>query len=104
MNECKWGKPRLPIGEVAPGMICGAVMLDGAIVEIALGQLSKGMHLIVLIELEFSEFDLPFNSMRPIVSLLFAFEVIAESGVALDSDDRTPNRGVVIVLAFEYRC
>lgn len=70
------------------GIICGAVRLDGSIIEIALGQLGKGMRLIVLIELEFSEFDLPFNSMRPIVSLLFAFEVIADRGVAFDSDKR----------------
>ena len=54
--------------------------------------------------LNWPSLDLALDSLRPILSLLFPFEVIADGGVALDADDRAPDGRAVVVFAFVNGC
>ena len=89
---------------MAFGVVGGTMMLQGAVLGVAIREFSEGPDLVVLVELELAGFDLALHFERPIVSLLFAFEVIADGGVAFDADDRAPDGRAVVVFAFVNGC
>src|SRR5689334_18129287 len=80
------------------------MMFQGAVLDVAIRKFGKSADLIMLIEFEFAEFDLSFDILRPIVSLLLPFEMVTDSGVALNADDCAPDGSTVVVFAFEDRC
>jgi hypothetical protein len=94
----------LPVIQMAAGVVSGTVMLKGAIVEISLDELLKGVKRFVLVKFELTGFDLPLGVGCPVLGFLLAFVMVADRGVALDADDCTPDGGAVCVFALVNGC
>jgi hypothetical protein len=62
------------------------------------------MQRFVLVKLELTSLDLPLGVGCPILGLLLTFEMIADGGVALDTDNGPPDGGAVCVFTFKNRC
>ncbi len=45
-----------------------------------------------------------YHFLRPVLGLLFAFEVVADGRVAFDADDRAPDGRAIVVFAFVNGC
>lgn len=94
-------KARLPIVEVAQRVFRGTVMLEGAVVDEAVGKLCESMDLVMLVEFKLTELDLALDFVRPVFGLLLSVEVVADGRVTFDANDCAPAAGAVFVFTLE---
>lgn len=81
----------------------GAVMFKDAVIFVAGDEFLEGVLLLVLVEFKLTELYFSFGFMSPVFGLLFSLEVVAESGVAFDTNNGAPNGGAVVVFALVNR-
>jgi len=56
------------------------------------------------IEFKLTKLDLSFDISCPVFSFLFTVKMIANGGIAFDTDDRTPMGSSVFIFTFGYTC
>jgi len=80
------------------------MVFKNAVVNIPIDQVGMRLLLIMLCKIVFTKLDLPFGFLGPILGLLFTVKMIADSRVAFNADDGSPNFGTVLVRSLEDGC
>jgi hypothetical protein len=78
------------------------MMLEGTVIDEAVGKFCECMGLVVLVKLKLTKLDLALDFLRPVFGLLLAIEMIADCGVAFDANDCSPLTCPILILAFLY--